>query len=309
VIAMPMTSTLSVSDVSAEWPIWSTLARVVVTDPRALAPARALVVAGLDAIERACSRFHPSELRDRVNTSAGRPVTISPLLAALVSAALEAAAMSDGDVTPALGGALARAGYDRDFHDIAPNMATSRPAVQRIPDWTDIRLRGRTVQIPRGVELDLGATAKAHAADWCARMAAQRFGVGVLVSLGGDIATAGAGPAGGWSVLVADHADDPIATIALRGGGALATSSTTSRTWRSGDRLLHHILDPRTCRPADPIWRTVSVAAGTCLKANTLSTAAIVRGRAALPWLRASGMPARLIDADHHITTLNGWPS
>jgi FAD:protein FMN transferase len=312
-IAMPMSSILATTDSSAEWPIWSTLVRVVVTEPRALPQARALVEAGLDAVQRAGSRFHPSELRDRVNVANGQPITVSPLLAALVNAAIEAAAMSDGDVTPMLGSALARAGYDDDFREIVVRAADAAPHTvlepHAAPDWTDIRLRGRTLTVPSGVRLDLGATAKAHAADWCARMVAERLGIGVLVSLGGDIATAGVGPDGGWSVLVADQADDPIATIALTACAALATSSTASRAWRSGAALMHHILDPRTCRPAEPVWRTVSVAARTCLTANTLSTAAIVRGRAAVPWLRTLGAPARFVAASGRVVTINGWPS
>ncbi len=304
---MPMTSMVETTDTSTEWPVWSTLARVVVTDPRALVPARALVEAGLDLVQRACSRFHPSELRDRVNPANGQPVTISPMLTALINAAIEAAVASDGDVTPLLGGPLAACGYDRDFTEITvvPALPPRAPA----PDWTDIRLHGRRLQIPAGAHLDLGATAKAHAADWCARMVAERLGIGVLVSLGGDIATAGPGPDDGWSVLVADGPDDPACTVALTSGAALATSSTRSRSWRDGGRFLHHILDPRTCRPAEPVWRTVSVAASTCLRANTLSTATIVRGRDGLDWLRRLGVAARLVDSQGHVIRCGEWPS
>ena len=156
--------------------------------------------------------------------------------------------------------------------------------------------------------LDLGATAKAIAADRCAARVHRATGTGVLINLGGDIATAGTAPIGGWQVLVHDAADDPAGAVALQSGFALATSSTIHRRWRCGAEMVHHILDPRTGWSADPVWRTVSVAAATCLAANTVSTAAIVRGWRALDWIRALGIPARLVDSDRVVHTVGRWP-
>jgi thiamine biosynthesis lipoprotein len=137
----------------------------------------------------------------------------------------------------------------------------------------------------------------------------------VLVSLGGDTAVAGEPPAGGWRIRVQDRtalpgasADGPTQVVTIRDGG-LATSSTAARRWRRGGDVLHHILDPRTARPAAPVWRTVSVAAVNCADANTAATAAVIRGRQALPWLAGLGLPARLVAQDGAIRILNAWPS
>jgi FAD:protein FMN transferase len=99
----------------------------------------------------------------------------------------------------------------------------------------------------------------------------------------------------------------PYAQIAIRDGG-LATSSTTARRWQRGGDVLHHILDPRTGRPAEAVWRTVSVAARTCADANIASTAAVIRGRDALGWLARLALPARLVDATGVVFTVAGWP-
>ena len=109
--------------------------------------------------------------------------------------------------------------------------------------------------------------------------------------------------------MVHDAADDPAGSVALQSGSALATSSTIRRRWRCGADMVHHILDPRTGWSADPVWRTVSVAAQTCLAANTVSTAAIVRGWRALDWIRALDIPARLVDSDRSVHTICGWPT
>lgn len=160
--------------------------------------------------------------------------------------------------------------------------------------------------------LDLGATAKALCADRAAAAAARATGAGVLVSLGGDIAIAGGAPAGGWTIHVTDdHRSGPEApgqTIAIAGGG-LATSSTTTRRWRHDGRLMHHILDPWTGSPATGPYRTVSVAAADCVRANTASTAAIVLGDGAPAWLTERALPARLVAHDGAVTVLGGWPA
>jgi thiamine biosynthesis lipoprotein len=183
-----------------------------------------------------------------------------------------------------------------------------------VPGWREVRLDGRSLILPKGVQLDLGATAKAWAADRSAARIASQLGCGVLVSLGGDIAVAGPPPAAGWRVRVQDVTGapgeppaGPYALIAIRDGG-LATSSTAARRWQRGGDVLHHILDPRTGLPAEPVWRTVSVAAGSCADANAASTAAVIRGRRALGWLTRLGLPARLVDATGAVFTVAGWP-
>ncbi|HEX3317610.1 MAG TPA: FAD:protein FMN transferase, partial [Solirubrobacteraceae bacterium] len=91
-------------------------------------------------------------------------------------------------------------------------------------------------------------------------------------------------------------------------GGGLATSSTTTRRWRRGGRDLHHILDPSTGAPCREVWRTATVAAGTCVRANVASTAAIVLGAAAPEWLAARGLPARLVRGSGEVVAVGGWP-
>ena len=178
---------------------------------------------------------------------------------------------------------MSAAGYDRDFQQIDPNGPPLRLTARQVPGWREVRLDGRSLTVPAGVQLDLGATAKAWAADRAAARIAPQLGCGVLVSLGGDVAVAGPPPAGGWRVRVHDdHAPGdpprPVRVIAIHAGG-LATSSTTARPWGRHGGKLHHILDPPTGQPARPVWRTVTVAAGSRADANIVSTAAVVRGR------------------------------
>ena len=298
---------------SASFRALGTTAVVVVVEPGGLAAALAALKRELDAIDVACSRFRDDSELARVNASAGWAVRVGPLLLEALRVALRASDATGGIVSPTLGRSLRLAGYDRDFRLVALRDAdTFEARFEAIaPASVELDEERGTVRVPPGVELDLGATAKALAADRGARAAYGAAGCGVLVALGGDIAVAGEAPPGGWSVRIADDHAAPLdgdgPTVALAGGG-LASSGTTVRRWRSGDAELHHIVDPRSGRPADTPWRTVSVAAASCVDANVASTAAVVLGETAPSWLAERRLPARLVARDGRTVRVAGWP-
>jgi thiamine biosynthesis lipoprotein len=301
---------------AASWPAIGTTVRLVITDPARLMPGRELLASYLAALDLACSRFRADSELARAERRAGTPVPVSEVLADAVAVALDAAAATDGDLDPTVATRLAALGYDRDFELVARDGPPVRLTVRIRPSWQDIRLdRGsRRLTIPPGVRLDLGATAKARAADRAAARLATRLGCGVLVGLGGDIAVGGAPPEGGWQVRVQDitgNPDDPPAgpsqLIAMTSGG-VSSSGIAARCWRRGDVMLHHILDPRTGLPAPPVWRTVSAVADTAVAANIASTAAIIRGVGAPGWLASRGVPARLVAVDGSVRTVAAWP-
>ncbi len=293
---------------------FGSIAVLVTTEPGALPLARRILVGALRALDLACSRFRPDSGLVALNQAAGRAVPVGDVLWEALEAALRVARATDGLVDPTVGRALRAVGYDRTFALLRLHDGHFVPTFRQGGGWREVELdaRRRTVRIPEGVELDLGATAKAHAADRIAEAVAARTGAGTLVSLGGDIAVAGNSPAGGWSVGIADDhragldQSGPVVSV-VRGG--LATSSTRVRRWRSAAGELHHILDPPSGRPARTPWTTVSVAADSCLDANAASTASIVLGERAPEWLSTRFLPARLARADGSVVCVGGWPA
>jgi len=289
--------------------------RVIVTRPAELGAARAAVDRVLEDIDRAASRFRDDSELSRLNATPDHDVVVGRLLARALSAALRGARLTGGAVDPTIGSALRLAGYDDDFAQIPADGPAVKLVFTRTPGWKAIRFdeARRTVRIPRGVEIDLGATAKALAADLAATAAMEATtGGGVLVSLGGDISVAGEPPQEGWLVQTSEDSGAPIddseETISLRSGG-IATSSMTVRRWVRGGAVLHHIIDPATGLPAAGRWRTASVVAASCVDANIASTAAIVMGERAAAWLQANGLQSRLVDREGDIHRLSGWPA
>jgi len=292
---------------------FGSVAVVAVADGAGRSDAVTAVERTVAEFDQACSRFRDDSELSALNASSGTTVRVGPVLLEAVSAALRAARLTGGVVDPTVGRAMIAIGYDRDFAELEGLVADSR-ALGSVPGWQTVSLdlEGRTIRTAPGVMLDLGATAKALAADRAAARAWEAAGSGVLVSFGGDLAIAGPAPADGWRVRVTDDhragVEAPGQSISLRSGG-LATSSTFVRRWRTDSGVAHHLLDPSTGRPADGVWRTVSVAAASCLDANIASTAAIIRSEPAQAWLESLGLPARLVHIDGSVRHVAGWPA
>ena len=249
-----------------EWALWSTTVRVVTADPHALPSARRLVDAQLARVEMAASR----ERRDSevATLPTGRRTHVSGTLTPILAAALHAAHDTDGVLDPTVGRPL--------------------QPVDESDRWRAIELdeRARTVHVPRGVELDLGPVARAWAADRCAAVVAETLDVGVLVSLGGDIATAGPAGGGAWEILVQDRPDDPAALVAIPTGLAVVTStSDTSRAYRAA-----------------------SVVAPDCVTATTWSVGALAETGPGVAGLEERGLPARLVTPEGTVRYMGGWP-
>ena len=269
----------------------------------------------LAEVDAAYSRFRPDSEPMRLEAAPGRAARVSPLLWQAIEVAMRVARETDGAVDPTIGRAMRVVGYDDDFSLVASRPAAIHVELGPVPGWRVVGLdpRTRSVRLPTGIEFDLGSTGKALAADLA--VAAARDAApdgGILVSLGGDIATTGRAPDGGWRILASEDSEVPADTdgevVAIE-TGALATSSTTVRRWRAGDGVVrHHLIDPSTGGPVVSPWRTVSVVADTCVDANAAATAAIVLGERGLDWLTGTRLPARLVGQDGRVTRVGGWP-
>jgi thiamine biosynthesis lipoprotein len=291
-----------------------TTAIVAVTDPASADKAASILREELVAIDVACSRFRDDSEVRALQRANGARVKVSALLFDAISVACDVARRTDGAVDPTVGVAIEYLGYDKDFAEVDADGAGLEMAPAPAPGWWQIELdrRARTVRVPPGTHIDLGASAKALVADRAARRIAESVRTGALVSIGGDVATAGGAPGGGWTVGIASDSSMPVGAVdqvvSIETGG-LASSSTTVRAWRRGGRRLHHIVDPATGDSAPPYWTLVSASGASCVDANAVSTAALVWGGRAVPKLVRLAQPVRLVRHDGQVLTLNGWPS
>lgn len=290
-----------------------TYVHLATSDPARLDTAAGVARQVLAEVDLACSRFRQDSDLSRVNAAAGSWVEVSPLLVAAVRIALDAAVDTDGLVDPCLGTRMTYLGYDADLRVVqARPDHTWSPAGRDRPHpvdaWQELRVDDGAVRVPEGVALDLGATAKAWAADLIAHTVADRCGRGVVVSVGGDVSALADDTTPSWPVTVTELRGRGPGTTVWMGGGGLATSSTVVRRWRAAGSERHHLLDPRTGLPVDGPWRTVTATGPSSVAANVATTAALVLGRRAVPWLEARRVDARLVDRDGRVVHTGHWP-
>ena len=285
----------------------------------------ATVRESLESVDAACNPFRDDSELSRLNAGAdGHDVDqdVSPTLARYLTAALEVAEATDGVVDLTVGRVLRDLGYDQVLaaqweRSAGPNAetATHSPAptvriqVARTVSWRDVSLVANRVRMPAGVQLDLGATAKALAADEAARAVHAAHGMPVAVNLGGDIAFAGTPEGHGWSVDVAERpAQDVSDEEVLVSAPGVATSTTAHRRWRHRGAMRHHLIDPLTGLPSRSRTRTATVVASSCLAANAAAAAVVIRD---LPdsWLAERGLGARLVATDGQVRWVGPWPA
>lgn len=254
--------------------------------------------------EQQLSRFRPDSDLMRLNAAAGRPFAVPSALWEVIDVALGAAQQSNGLVQPTLLGALEAAGYDRSFDKLAPEQATMAAAI-RMTDWHAIQLdrRNHTVKLPEGMRIDLGGVAKG----WAADQAVRRLSMAgpALVDAGGDISVSGPMADGQpWPIGI----DSPLAQgeslgLLLLSHGAVATSGRDYRHWQRGGVEQHHIIDPRTGRPAVTNVISATVVAPDGPTAEVAAKVALISGsEAGLEWIEAdTSLAALLVLENGHV--------
>ncbi len=240
--------------------------------------------------EEIFSRFRVDSELNRVNELAGTAVVVSELFAHVVEVALAVAQETGGLVDPTLGGALEDAGYVADFDELEPDPSPAGPGSRGA--WRLVTCRGRLLSFPENVRLDLNGVVKSLAVD--AAMALLRHGW--FVSAGGDLAVR--------APLVVEL---PLGGAVELRQGALATSGSVKRRWLRGGSVQHHLIDPRTGRPAASPWQQVTVCGSTCLAADVAAKAAFLAGEAGPAWLDARKLPGRFVDDDERVVVNESW--
>jgi thiamine biosynthesis lipoprotein len=266
----------------------------------------------LSEIDVACNRFRDDSDISRLNASHGdrAGVSVGPIFERALDASLDAFEATGGLCDPTVLPALLSLGYDVDYDELVTRADTPLGAQKESVGLAAIIIdRGRhRVALQRDCQLDLGATAKALAADLVADDVAPSGGV--VVEIGGDVAVRGAGPHGPWAIAISDtlRVTGREPRVGLSSGG-LATSSITQRTWIAGGQRVNHIIDPRTGRWAQGPFATASVSATSCVLANAMATASLLWGDDAPYYVAQARCAARLVDLDGDVHYVGGWPA
>ncbi|MBH9552689.1 FAD:protein FMN transferase [Inhella gelatinilytica] len=257
----------------------------------------AQAAAEVQRIEHKYSRYREGSWVVELNRQAGRAaVEADDETLTLLTFADTLVQDSDGLFDPTSG--VLRQAWDfragrRPHEDELP------PLLARI-GWERVERKGHSVRLPEvGMELDFGGFGKEYAADRAAVLLMQCGARSGYVNLGGDMRVLGPKPDGSpWQIGIQHPRLDGqlSATLPLEGGG-LATSGDYERFFEHNGVRYCHILNPKTGWPVRH-WQSVSVLAPQAVTAGAISTLALLKEEAALPFLRATGLPFLAIDAN-----------
>ncbi|MGZ6525985.1 MAG: FAD:protein FMN transferase [Actinomycetota bacterium] len=274
---------------------------IVVGDPALLARAEERI----GQLEARWSRFRPTSEISQLNERTGIPVVVSEETYALIELAVDATLATRGLFDPTVLHDVIDAGYDRTFEEIG-SVAERPPAKDLRTGCGTIALDpvARCVSLPPGVGFDPGGIGKGYAADLVYEELLSFGARGACVNVGGDLRLGGEPPdERGWLVGV-DHPFGWSTGLSVTlDDGALATSARTKRTWFLHGRPTHHLIDPRSGRPAATGLAGVTVVAREAWQAEVWAKAAFIAGRrAAAGLLEGQGLSGFLTADDGTVT-------
>lgn len=232
--------------------------------------------------EQRFTRFTETSELAQLNRSAGDQFTASAEMFLVLQQAYRLAVETEGLFNPAILPALKHAGYDRSIDEIqmdAPR-AESLDDVE-MKDFRQVRLDPtvNSIHMPSGMQIDLGGIVKG----WIAEQAAQHL-AGIAsacaVSAGGDMFLINL-PQGenSWEIGLENpfKPEENLAVLHVE-PGAVATSSIAKRQWQHNGRLQHHLIDPRSGKPAETEWLSTTVWAETAAEAEVYAKVLLIGG-------------------------------
>jgi thiamine biosynthesis lipoprotein len=262
------------------------------------------------AWEQTLSRFLPESELSRLNQQAGIPIVVSDLLFAVLTTALNAAQATQGLYDPALLEQLVRLGYNRTFDDVPFVIYTPLYPGEPGDGWRGIRVNPdrQSVTLPVGIKLDFGGIAKGMAVDAALEKLSQSGINTALVNAGGDLAVLGLPPdAEHWPIAVPGR--EQTWTIPLL-RGAVATSGIAHRQWWQGNKLQHHLIDPRTGQSAQSDLWSVTVVTDRCEQAEVAAKVAFILGaKQGTKFLQQHNIGGLLVHEDGSWETVAPWPT
>lgn len=246
------------------------------------------VPAWFEEWEQCLSRFRPNSELSRLNRSNGKSFHASLSLCEVVQLSIQAGIESNGLVTPVILDQMEASGYDRSFETFSENKAVTKNLDYPVADVSEIFFEpaSRTIRLPRNMRLDLGGFGKG----WAAQKAMRRLAriAPTLVDAGGDIAISSTLSDGSpWPVGVENAIHPEVSQVVLSlGKNSVATSGRNRRYWLADGQLRHHIIDPRTNRPALTDIVTATIINKNLTHAEMASKAVFIQGsQAGMQWL------------------------
>lgn len=241
----------------------------------------------LERFEQRFSRFLPDSELTQFNEQAGKRVAVSEAFRHLLQTASRLGEDTEGLYNPFVLPTLQQAGYLHSWGEKNSNHQTPDFRNRHMASGDHIEIGDDWARIPANTAIDFGGCGKGYALDQLAKYLDDHDISDYSLSLGGDIICSGAEPGlPGWRISIQDAHQPERDLIEITSDGtriALATSGTIKRRGEGW----HHIIDPRTGKPADTDILSATVTASSGALADVLAKCMVIVGAKTAPGLAA----------------------
>ena len=215
----------------------------------------------------------------KINAADGAPVTVSGETYELLEKCIQYSEATEGLFDISVYPLVKLWGFTTGEYRIPSEEEIS--TVQERIDYRKIQLSGgNKVQIPKGMQIDLGAAAKGYLSQKLMDLFAKNGVSSAVVSLGGNVQTMGRKEDGSrYRIGIVDPADGTsiYGTLEVE-DKAVITSGIYQRYFEKEGKTWHHIMDKRTGKPADNDLASVTVITEEGTAGDALATALYIMG-------------------------------
>ncbi len=230
--------------------------------------------------EQQFSRFLPSSELSAFNRAAGLKAAVSDDFRTVLSVAKSLAEQTNGLYNPFILPALQRSGYHQSQVKKYQNDKVDNYSDKNVVTHDRLVIGDEWAQIPYGTAIDLGGMGKGYLADKLAEIIPDWVS-GYWLSIGGDVVGNGSDEHSKPWLVEIDSGYDEVTDWVYQNNSSkfsIATSGTTVHKWTKDGENRHHIIDPRTLKPASSdVWLSTVVAHDT-VTADVLASCAVILG-------------------------------
>jgi len=214
----------------------------------------------------------------QVNHSNGEAVTVSEETTEVIDYALSMAEDTDGALEPTIYPILQAWGFTTGKNRV-PESTEIAELLDQI-GYQKIILTENQIQLPQGMELDLGAVGKGYAGDLVTELLKERGITSALLDIGGNIQAIGTRPDGtNWQLGIRNPFGEGTLGVLAASDKAVVTSGNYERYFVGDDgKEYGHIIDPKTGYPVENELASLTIITQEGKQGDALSTALYVKG-------------------------------
>jgi thiamine biosynthesis lipoprotein len=233
-------------------------------------------------LDKLMSNFKSESEIGQVNANAGvKPIKVSDETIAVIQRALDISKRSGGVFDISVGAFKGLWKFDEDMDLTLPDPGEVEKR-KGLVNWKDIIVdaKKKTVFLKKkGMAITLGGIAKGYAVDRCVAILKKDGFTDFMVQAGGDMYIAGSKGDAPWMVGIRDPRgpQDSMFALAPIRDHSFSTSGDYERGFVKDGVRYHHILDPRTAKPATAS-RSVTIRAQDAFTADAWSKVMFIYG-------------------------------